>query len=133
MALARSLNMQYENLPIFGKIGKNREYWLMGGEVVMVTNEEMYKSWLANVAQDKVFWRHDGVVVKNLDELAAALREMSEETFRYHATGDKNDFSNWVRDVIGDGTLANQLHKAMTQATAARKVETRLGWLKARL
>ena len=106
----------------------------MGGEaVVMVTNKDVYQSWLANVAQDKVFWRHDGGVVKNLDELAAALREMSEETFRYHATGDKNDFGNWVRDVIGDGTLANQLHKAMTQATAARKVETRLGWLKARL
>ena len=109
MALARSLNMQYENLPIFGKIGKNREYWLMGGEVVMVTNEEMYKSWLANVAQDKVFWRHDGVVVKNLDELAAALREMSEETFRYHAAGGKNDFSNWVRDVIGDGTVGQPI------------------------
>ncbi len=133
MPLARLLDMQYENLSIFGKIGKNSDYWLMGGEVVMVTNKEIYQSWLANVAQDKVFWRHDGGVVKNLDELAAALREMSEETFRYHATGDKNDFSNWIRDVIGDGTLASQLHKAMTQGTAARKVETRLGWLKARL
>ena len=99
----------------------------------MVTNKEIYQSWLVNVAQDKAFWRHDGGVVKNLDELAAALRAMSEETFRYHATVDKNDFSNWVRDVIGDATLANQLQKAMTQATAARKVETRLGWLKARL
>jgi len=105
----------------------------MGGEVVMVTNKEIYQSWLVNVAQDKAFWRHDGGVVKNLDELAAALRAMSEETFRHHATVDKNDFSNWVRDVIGDGTLANQLQKTMTQANAARKVETRLGWLKARL
>jgi hypothetical protein len=99
----------------------------------MVTNKETYQSWLANVAQDKVFWCHDGGVVKNLDELVAALRAMSDETFRYHATVDNNDFSNWVRDVIGDRTLANQLQKAMTQATAARKVETRLGWLKARL
>jgi hypothetical protein len=99
----------------------------------MVTNKETYQSWLANVAQDKVFWCHDGGVVKNLDELVAALRAMSDETFRYHAAVDNNDFSNWVRDVIGDRTLANQLQKAMTQATAARKVETRLGWLKARL
>ena len=45
----------------------------------------------------------------------------------------KSDFSNWVRDVIGDGTLANQLQKAMTETTAARKVEVRLDWLKARL
>lgn len=99
----------------------------------MVTDKGMYESWLGDVPQDKVFWRHDGGAVKNLDELAAALRQMSEETFRYHAAGGKSDFSNWVRDVIGDGTLANQLQKAMTQTTAARKVETRLGWLKARL
>jgi hypothetical protein len=99
----------------------------------MVTDKGMYESWLRDVPLDKVFWRHDGGAVKNLDELGAALREMSEETFRYHVAGDKSDFSNWVRDVIGDGTLANQLRKAMTQTTAARRVETRLAWLKARL
>jgi len=91
------------------------------------------KSWLENVPQDKVFWCYDGRVVRNMNELAAALREMSEETFHYHATGEKNDFSNWVRDVIGDATLANQLQKAANSAASARKVELRLAWLKQRL
>jgi hypothetical protein len=99
----------------------------------MVNKKGIAKSWLADVPVDKVFWCHDGRMVKNLEELAAALWEMSEETFRHHGTGDKNDFSNWVRDVIGDGTLANQLQKATTRTTAARKVETRLDWLKAKL
>jgi len=101
--------------------------------MVTKTKKELAELWLRDVPQDKVFWFHDGRMAKNLDELATTLREMTEETFHYHANGDKNDFSNWVRDVVGDVTLANQLQKATTQATAARKMETRLNWLRARL
>jgi len=99
----------------------------------MAINKETYRSWLSDVPDDKVFWRHDGGVIRNLEELATALRQMTEETFHYHATADKNDFSKWVRDVIGDVTLSNQLKKATTQSTAARRVEMRVNWLKARL
>jgi len=101
--------------------------------MVTKTKKELAELWLRDVPQDKVFWFHDGRMAKNLYELATTLQGMPEETFQYHATGDKNDFSNWVGDVIGDVTLANQLQEATTQATAARKVETRLNWLKARL
>jgi len=101
--------------------------------MVTKTKKEVAELWLGDVQPDKVFWFHDGRMVKNLDELATTLREMPEEMFHYHVAGDKNDFGNWVRDVIGDVTLANQLWKATTQATAARRVETRLNWLKAKL
>jgi len=96
----------------------------------MVTKKGLAKSWLGDVPHDKVFWCRDGRMLKNLDELAIALRKMSEETFRYHVTGDKNDFSNWVRDVIGDLTLAKDLQKAAPHTTAAETVEKRLGWLR---
>ena len=99
----------------------------------MAQKKEITRAWLENAPQAKVFWCHDGRVVHSLEELAAALRDMSEETFRYHVTKDKNDFRNWVRDVIGDTTLANQLGKAGTQTTSAHKVEARLSWLKARV
>jgi hypothetical protein len=101
--------------------------------MTMMTNKGAYTAWLADAREDKVFWCYDGMVVKNLDELVVAIREMSQETFRHHASGGNNDFSNWVRDVIGDVTLANQLRKATTQSTAAHKVETRLNSLRARL
>jgi len=101
--------------------------------MVTKTKKEVAGLWLRDVPPDKVFWFHDGRMVKNLNELATTLREMPEETFHYHVTGDKNDFSNWVRNVIGDVTLANQLQKATAQATAARRVEMRLNWLRARL
>lgn len=99
----------------------------------MALKKEIAKTWPENVPQDKVFWCCDGRVVKNLEELATALKEMPEETFYYHVTKDNNDFSNWVRDVIGDVTLANQLGKAGTQTTAAYKVEAKVSWLKARM
>jgi len=101
--------------------------------VTMVKKNVVAGPWLDDVPQDKVFRRHGGYAVKNLYELSSALREMPEETFRHHTSKDKNDFSNWVRDVIGDMTLAEQLQKAATHITATQKVETRLNWLRARL
>ena len=85
---------------------------------------------LRDVAQDKVFWCRDGRLLKNLDELAAALQEMSDETYHHHVTGEKNDFSNWVWDVIGDATLAAELYRAISCNTAAEVVRIRLAQLR---
>ncbi|UCC61222.1 MAG: hypothetical protein JSW38_12940 [Dehalococcoidia bacterium] len=84
------------------------------------------KAWLGDVPEDRVFWCHDGRVVKNMTDLAAAIKEMNNDTFEYHLNSEKNDFSTWVRDVIGDTTLASQLARVASQATALRKVETRV-------
>ena len=99
----------------------------------MTTNKGAYQAWLADAREDKVFWCYDGRVVKTLAELAVAIRDMSKETFHHHASRDNNDFSNWVRDVVGDMALANQLHKTANQETTARKIEMRLDWLRARV
>ncbi len=88
------------------------------------------KSWLADVPEDKVFWCHDGRVMKNLEELYAGLQEMSEETFHYHVTEDRNDFSKWIRDVIGDYGLSTELQNAATKEQAAKVVADRVAWLK---
>ncbi len=101
------------------RIGKN------GDRVIRVVTKAVSKSWLADVAADKVFWCHDGRVMKNLDELGAALREMSEETFRYHVTEDRNDFSKWVEDVIGDHELSAVLKNSSTRSQAGKLVADR--------
>jgi hypothetical protein len=101
-------------------------------KIIKISKEEANRR-LGDVPDEKHFWCHDGKLIKNLGELEKALNDMSDETFHYHSGEGRNDFSNWVRDVVGDVTLANQLQKATTQATAARKVETRLSWLRARL
>ncbi len=96
----------------------------------VLTTKRMARSWLKDVPNDKVLRCRDGLSVKNLAELYSVLRGMSEETFCYHVTMEKNDFSNWVRDTIGDITLAEQLQNASSKASAERKVELRLHWLK---
>jgi hypothetical protein len=87
---------------------------------------------LGDVPEDKRFWCHDGRYLKNLEELGAALEEMSDETFGYHSNEGKTDFSNWVRDVIGDEKLARDLLKATSPAQAAQSVSARVKFLKTR-
>jgi hypothetical protein len=101
------------------RIGKN------GARAVRVETTAVSKSCLADVAADKVFWCHDGSVIKNLDALGAALREMSEDTFRYHVTVDRNDFSKWVEDVIGDHELSAVLKKSSTRSQAGKLMADR--------
>lgn len=90
------------------------------------------RQWLADVCVEKVFYCRDGRVLKNLHELSAALRTMTVETFNHHVTADRNDFSNWIKDVIGDETLAEDLRNAEDKADATRRLEERLAQLRTR-
>ena len=85
---------------------------------------------LADIPQEKRFWCSDEQVLKNLPELKVALEQMSEETFRYHSNEFRNDFSNWVRDVIGEEKLSRDLQKSATRAQAAKVIADRITWLK---
>jgi len=87
---------------------------------------------LADVPQDKQFWCVHGRMLKNLAELEAALKEMSNDTFRYHSNETKSDFSNWVRDVIGDEKLARDLKKSANRLEAAKDVANRIAWLRSK-
>ncbi len=90
------------------------------------------RKWLGDVPEEKGFWCQDGRALKNLSELEVALREMGDETFRYHSSERGNDFSNWIRDVIGDDKLAEDLQKKTDRIEAARAVADRIAWLKKR-
>lgn len=106
------------------RLGKKRD------RAVGAATKAVSKSWLANVLEDKVFWCHDGRVMKNLEELSAGLQQMAEETFRYHVNEQRNDFSKWVRDVIGDYELSTELQNTGTGEQAAKVVADRVVWLK---
>ncbi len=88
---------------------------------------------LADVPQEKQFWCSDGQYLLNLSALETALRQISDETFCYHSNETKCDFSHWVRDVIGDDKLANDLQKSHTQTQAAKAVANRVAWLKSKV
>ena len=101
------------------RIGKS------GNRALLAMTKAVSKSCLSDVAADKVFWCHDGRVMKNLDELSVALQEMSEDTFRYHVNDGRNDFSKWVEDVIGDQKLSAELGNCSTRSQAGKLLADR--------
>ena len=85
---------------------------------------------LTQVDGDRCFWINNGPVLKNLDELYMALSEMKKETFTHHANAEKNDFSSWVKEVLGDTKLAEDLSKIKSKKGMALKVKQRIMYLK---
>jgi len=58
---------------------------------------------------NKHFYTRDKKALTNLIELYDYIRSCEEENFRHHVDGSKNDFANWVRHVITDEELAQQM------------------------
>jgi len=57
----------------------------------------------------KEFILKDGSVLKNLYELAMHFEKMGDSVFSHHVTESKNDFSNWINDVMGENMLAKKI------------------------
>tara|TARA_Y100000310_G_scaffold345591_1_gene467001 strand:- start:2253 stop:2555 length:303 start_codon:yes stop_codon:yes gene_type:complete len=85
---------------------------------------------LANCPPHESFWVNNGPIIKNLMELYRELKNMGEDTFRHHVNKEKNDFSKWIKDCLGDGSLATQIKKTKSKRIATGKVRTRLQQLK---
>ena len=99
---------------------------------VKVTKQDAGKL-LADVSDDHVFWCNDGRIFRNIKELAAGLDDMSDETFNYHSNDEKHDFSNWLKDVIEDEKLAEDLEATTARKKAARLVNDRFALLSSKL
>ena len=95
------------------------------------TLKEQAKRFLANVPEQYVFKCCDGRILKNLPELRDCLHSMTDETFAYHVNERRNDFSTWVRDVIGDEDLATYLDKSLTKTQAWIIVLAKVAFLSA--
>jgi len=95
----------------------------------MVTKDEA-KKYLCDAAPEQCFWVNNGPILKNMEELANTLPDMAEDTFRHHVNNEKNDFSSWVRDIIGDANLANDLLSSKNRDSALKKVRGRVNSLR---
>ena len=92
--------------------------------------KEEARKFLADASPECCFWVNNGPVVKNLEELDNALTNISNETFMHHVNKEKNDFSSWVNDVLGDKRLADDLMKSKSKQSVINKVKQRLQVLK---
>ncbi|MFC1691264.1 hypothetical protein ACFL0W_03720 [Nanoarchaeota archaeon] len=69
------------------------------------------KSFVLNDVQDEnAFYSADGSRLMNLKHLAEALDTMHEDTYISHANDQKNDFSNWIKEVIEEHELAENIN-----------------------
>jgi len=100
--------------------------------IVRISREEA-RGRLGDVPDDKRFWCHDGRSIKNLGELRKALIDMSDETFHYHSGRERNDFSKWTKEVVGDEQLANGLANAKSRLQASQAVAERIYLLESKL
>ena len=81
---------------------------------------------LADASPEQCFWVNNGPIIKNLSEMADVLAGMKDEIFSYHVNKEKNDFGNWVRDVLKDEELANDITSVRSKERILKKVQSRL-------
>lgn len=94
----------------------------------MIRSKEDAKRALGDVYQEFYFYVQDGKILKNMKDLAKELRTMSSEVYHKHVTENKNDFVNWVRDIVKDEHLAKGLQE-LSKSKAARLVTDRIRYL----
>ncbi len=97
------------------------------------TLKEQAQKVLSKVPEEYVFRCQDGRIFRDMKELAEALSTMTDETFAHHSNAEKKDFSNWVRDIIGDEKLAKDLEKATSRTQAAKQAASRVAVLSKKL
>ena len=95
----------------------------------MATKEDAMK-YLRDAAPEQCFWINNGPILKNLFELGEALPNLNDETYNHHVSKEKNDFSRWINDVIGDQQLANELLSSKNKESSVKKIRNRLNSLK---
>ena len=81
---------------------------------------------LGNVPAENAFVLFNGPRINNLYELAEAMESMKETSFRHHVTPTKNDFSNWLRETVGDSELASKLLTTNNRSRMASLVRERI-------
>jgi hypothetical protein len=83
---------------------------------------------LADCRPDWAFWVCNGQVLRNIHELASAIENMNDGTFFYHVNDEnnKNDFAQWILDVIQDGELAHKLKKIRNRKRYGEIIRARI-------
>ncbi|MBU2634558.1 MAG: hypothetical protein KJ674_04930 [Nanoarchaeota archaeon] len=85
---------------------------------------------LSNVPEEHNFWCNNGAEIKNLKELEIALRKMDDDTHDHHVNKERNDFHNWIRDIVQDEKLANELTKKKNRKSTHKTINNRVKILK---
>ena len=83
---------------------------------------------LSDCPQGLEFWTCHGTIIKNIYELHDTIQGLNEYAFRYHVNKDnhKNDFAEWIIDVLGDSELAHKLAGVLDKKKYLSIIEKRI-------
>jgi len=96
-----------------------------------IITKELADQYLRDISPTwRAFWFHMHLYVKNLEEFCDGLRVIGDNIYEYHEKGHKHDMARWVREVVGDGMLADEMEKVKTREEAIRVVCDRVEALK---
>ncbi len=78
------------------------------------------------VSGEQCFWVNNGPILADLNELQSALSSgsITDEQWRHHTAGGRNDFSNWIRYVFCNEALAKKVASAKTKSGAALAIRS---------
>lgn len=69
----------------------------------------------ANAPEHHAFILHNGTRLKSLNDLSGALQKMEDGVFFSHVNSSKNDFSQWIKDVMSLNDLADKIYPAKSR------------------
>jgi hypothetical protein len=78
------------------------------------------------MSEENCFYVCNGRKLNDLDDLLDELSTIDEDSFRYHVNEEKNDFASWIKEVIKDKVLANQVSKTKDKEKIISLVEKRI-------
>jgi len=84
---------------------------------------------LSDVNPEHNFWVCDGNILKSIKELPSVLKKMEKNVFQFHVNKEKNDFANWINDIIKDNKLAKDISKIKDRKNIIKKITQRVNWL----
>ncbi len=77
-------------------------------------------------AFEKSFHLANGKTLRSFHELVDYAQVMPADVFKYHVNDEKNDFVNWIKDVIRDEKLAKSLNRVKKHETFVKKLNESL-------
>ena len=86
--------------------------------------------YLEDVPERYAFYMKSGEVLLNIKDLAKLFDKMDDEIFDHHVSSERNDFHNWIKEIVLDIELAEQILAAKTAAEARKIIDARIAFIK---
>lgn len=84
------------------------------------------KNLVLDCGEECSFRLADGRTIRSLRELNNRLNDMEENTFNHHVNVERNDFAAWVKDVLKDEKLAEDLSKTKDRTVTKLIIANRI-------